>query len=181
MLTRCKGEWRVLCASETMCTKALRCKKSRKAWSWAETWPGLQTIMKGFKGVEDGVMIRLAFWKDPAHSACFHRVNHLSLSTHFWDMPGKRMGWTRYGECKVCGEFSVKKHMAPGNRPNGCCQQGREGEKCCGLSRFLWGPLLDSASLVVLTSPWCDIQEWQLGPREGGGGSCVQVAVGNWR
>lgn len=120
-------------------------------------------------------------WKDPAHLACFHRVNHLSLSTHFWDMPGKRMGWTSYGECKVCGEFSVKKHMAPGNRLNRCCQQGREGEKCCGLSRFLWGSLLASASLVVLTSPWCDIQERQLGPRGGGGGSCVQVAVGNWR
>ena len=143
--------------------------------------PGLQTIMKGFKGVEEGAMIRLVFWKDPAHLACFHGVNHLLLSTHIWDMPGKRMGWTSYAECKVCGEFSVKKHMAPGNRPNRCCQQGREGEKCCGLSRFLWGPLLDSASLVVLTSPWCDIQERQLGPREGGGGSCVQVAVGNWR
>lgn len=53
--------------------------------------------------------------------------------------------------CKS-GEFSVKMHKAPGNWPNRC-QQSRRGEKRFGLARFLWGPLLDSASPAELHCP----------------------------
>lgn len=47
----------------------------------------------------------------------------------------------------------MKMHKAPGNWSNRCCQQGRRGEKCFGLAKFLWGPLSDSASVAELHCP----------------------------
>lgn len=46
----------------------------------------------------------------------------------------------------------MKMHKTPGNQPNRC-QQGRMSGKSFGLARFLWGPLLDSASLDELHYP----------------------------
>lgn len=44
----------------------------------------------------------------------------------------------------------MKMHKAPGNQSNRCCQQGRRWEKSFSLARFLWGPLLDLASMAEL-------------------------------
>lgn len=97
-------------------------------------------------------MVRLVFRKDPVHLVHFHRVSSLSWGIHFWDTPEKRVGRLVIVNFKS-GEFSMKMHKAPGNRPNRCCQQGRRVEKCFGLARFLWRPLLDSASPAELHCP----------------------------
>lgn len=117
--------------------------------------PGLQTIMKRFERVEEGV-------ERSCILACSQSQSPFTEHT-FWDMPGKRMGWTRYGEYRVCGEFSSEEAYGPRgifgltdvvNKAG----RGRSAVVYPGFS----GDLLASASLVVLTSPWCDIQELNL-------------------